>query len=100
MNFDRTLMIIVGSLQYTFEECNNFPNQNYHMHVKVKIDIQCLPLSRITLGQRKSDNNNRMIQLIERNGGSTIMEPALFDYNMRLIQLSVIYLSGGHCSTG
>jgi len=25
------------------------------------------------------------------------MGPALFDYNMRLIQLSVIQLSGGHC---
>ncbi len=26
-------------------------------------DIQCPPLNRITLGQRKSENNNRMIQL-------------------------------------
>jgi len=25
------------------------------------------------------------------------MGPALFDYNMQLIQLSVIQLSGGHC---
>ncbi len=26
------------------------------------------------------------------------MGPASFDYNMRLIQLSVIQLSGGHCT--
>jgi hypothetical protein len=26
------------------------------------------------------------------------MGPALFDFNMRLIQLSVIQLSGGHCT--
>ncbi len=26
------------------------------------------------------------------------MGPALFDYNMRLIQLSVIQLRGGHCN--
>jgi len=26
------------------------------------------------------------------------MGQALFDYNMRLIQLSVIQLSGGHCT--
>ncbi len=48
----------------------------------------------ITLGQRKSDNNNRMIQLTEG-----IMGPALSDYNMWLILLSVIQLSGGHCIT-
>ncbi len=28
-------------------------------------DIQCLPHNRITLGQHKSDNNNRMIQLTD-----------------------------------
>ncbi len=28
-------------------------------------DIQCPPLNRITLGQHKSDNNNRMIQLTD-----------------------------------
>ncbi len=28
------------------------------------IKLQCLPLNRITLGRHKSDNNNRMIQLI------------------------------------
>jgi hypothetical protein len=27
--------------------------------------IQCPPLNRITLGQHKSDNNNRMIQLTD-----------------------------------
>jgi len=27
------------------------------------------------------------------------MGPALSDYNMRLIQLSVIQLSGGHCTS-
>jgi len=30
-----------------------------------KISIQCPPLNRITLGQHKSDNNNRMIQLTD-----------------------------------
>jgi hypothetical protein len=29
----------------------------------IKLLLQCPPLNRITLGQHKSDNNNRMIQL-------------------------------------
>ena len=33
--------------------------------VKVICLLQCLPLNRITLGQHKSDNNNRMIKLID-----------------------------------
>jgi len=66
---------------------------------KIKfIQIQCPPLNRITLGQHKSDNNNRMIQLTDlvcvhlRYNG-----PAIYDYNTRLILLTVIQLSGGHC---
>ena len=50
--------------------------------------------------QRKSDTNNRMIQLTDvfcvlfgYNG------PVIFDYNERLIMSSVIQLSGGHCIT-
>ncbi len=59
--------------------------------------IQCSPLNRIALGRFKSDNNNRMIQLTEvccycTNG------PAISDYNKRLILLTVIQLSGGHCT--
>jgi len=58
--------------------------------------------NRITLGQRKSDNNNRMIHLTDvfcvllSNWG--IMGPVFSDYNMQLILLSVIQLSGGHCT--
>jgi hypothetical protein len=50
------------------------------------------------LANKKSDNNNRMNQLTNVfcvlftcNGA------AIFDYNKRLILLSVIQLSGGHC---
>ncbi len=32
---------------------------------KITFLIQCPPLNRITLGQHKSDNNNRMIQLTD-----------------------------------
>ncbi len=31
----------------------------------VWISVQCLPINRITLGQHKSDNNKRMIQLTD-----------------------------------
>ena len=62
------------------------------------IEIQCPPLNRITLGQHKSDNNNQLIQLTDvfvYCWGK--MGPAVTDYNKRLIVLSVILLSGGHC---
>jgi hypothetical protein len=52
------------------------------------LKIQCPPSNRITFGQHKSDNNNRMIRL-------TDVFCVLFN---RLIQLTVIPLSGGHCS--
>jgi hypothetical protein len=37
--------------------------QNY-LHI-FNIKLQCPPLNRITLGQHRSDNNNRMIQLTD-----------------------------------
>jgi hypothetical protein len=52
---------------------------------------RCLFLNTITLGQHKSDNNNRIIQLTD-----TFCEvlnydgPEIFDYNKRLIQLAMI----------
>ena len=65
----------------------------------VTYKVQCPPLNRITLGQHKSDNNNRMIQLTDVFCVlfRYIMGSPLSDYNKRLIQLSVIQLSGGHC---
>ncbi len=59
--------------------------------------VQCPPLNRITLGQHKSDN--RMIQLADIFCVlfSYITGSLLSDYNKRLIQLSVIQLSGGQC---
>ena len=62
----------------------------------ILIVIKWPPLYRITLGQHNSDN--RMIQLTDiycvlfRHIG-----PVISDYNKRLILLSVIQLSGGHC---
>jgi hypothetical protein len=56
----------------------------------------------ITLVHRKSDDNKRIIQLINLFCAllryNRIIGPALSDYNMRLIILSVIQLSGRHCS--
>ena len=53
---------------------------------------------RLTLGQLKSDNNNRIIKLtdvfIYCRG---IMGPAISDYNKWLILLSMIQLSDEHC---
>jgi hypothetical protein len=43
-----------------------------------KLQIQCQPLNTITLGQQKSDNNNRMIQL-------TDVFCVLFTYNVASI---------------
>ncbi len=68
-----------------------------------KINVkQCPPLNRITLGRHKSDNSNRMIQLANVSclpGVHVhVMVPAIFDYNKRLIQLTVIPFSGGHCN--
>jgi len=37
----------------------------YYRNTSFNIWIQCPPLNRITLGQHKSDNTNRMIQLTE-----------------------------------
>jgi len=66
---------------------------------KITFLIQCPPLNRITLGQHKSDNNNRMIQLTDVFCVlfRYITGSLLSDYNKRLIQLSMIQLSGGHC---
>ena len=57
-------------------------------------EIQCLPLNRITLGQHKSDNNNRMIQLTEVFCVLVryIMGPAVSDYNKQLITLTGDYI--------
>ena len=61
--------------------------------------VQYKPLYVITLGQTESDYINRMIQLTDVfcvlfwNNGTSIS-----DYNNRLIQLSVIQLSGWHCT--
>ncbi len=62
--------------------------------------IQCPPLNRITLGQHKIDNINRMIQLTDVfcELFRCEMGPVISDYNTRLILLSVIQLSGGHCN--
>ena len=49
--------------------------------------IKCPPLIRITLGQHKSDNYNGIMGLL------------VFDYNKRLILLSVIQLSVGFVLT-
>jgi hypothetical protein len=62
--------------------------------------LQFPPLNRITLGQHKSDNNIRMFQLTDVfMYFYGINVPAIFDYKKRLILLSVIQLSGGHCIT-
>ena len=47
----------------------------------------CPLLKRITLGQHKSDNNNRMIQL-------TDVYCVLFSYETWAYQITI---SGGHC---
>ena len=60
------------------------------------LNIQCPSLNRITLGQLKRDNNNRMIQFTDFFCVLGIMGPVIFYYNKRLILLSVIQLSGGH----
>ena len=73
-------------------------NREYSTLTKI-IEIHCPPLNRITLGQHKNDNSNRMIQLthvlyfVYCLG---IMGPTISDYNKRVILLSVIQLSGGH----
>ncbi len=69
--------------------------------IRKKLLLQCPPLNRITLGQLKIDNNNRMIQLTDVfcELFSYITGSLISDYYKRLIQLSVIQLSGGHCNT-
>ena len=53
------------------------------------IVLQGPPLNRITSGQHKSDNNNRMIQLTDNFVYCFwIMGPVTSDYNKRLILLS------------
>ncbi len=61
--------------------------------------LQCPPLNRITLGQHKSDKNNRMIKLTDVFCVlfRYITGSLLSDCNKWLIQLTVIQLSGGHC---
>jgi len=62
------------------------------------LDIfMCSPLDRITLCQHKSDNINRMIQLTDCVLLRYIKGPAVYYYNMCLIILSMIQISGGHC---
>ncbi len=69
-----------------------FKNSSSHLQ------IQCPPLNRITLGRHRSNNNNRMIQCTDVCYTLFyITGPAIFYYNERLILLSVIPLSGGHC---
>ena len=58
------------------------------------VSFNCPPLNRITLGQPKSDNNNRLIRLtnvfvycLDK------VETETSEYNKRLILLSVIQLS-------
>ncbi len=65
-------------------------------------DIQCPPLNRITLGQRKSDNNNRMIQLtnvfwvlLRYNGTSIIwFQCAAESIICDLIKRRALYING------
>ena len=66
-----------------------------------KMETQCPPLNRILiLGQRKSDHNNRMSQLTDYVVSCLgVMGPVICDYNKRLIQLSVMLLSGVYCKT-
>ena len=60
---------------------------------KRPILMQCPPLNIIALGQHKSDNSNRIIQLIHVFVYCLgILGPAITHYNIRLIQLS-----DGHC---
>ena len=60
--------------------------------------MQCPPINRITLGQNKSDNINPMIKLafvfVYCVG---ILGPANNDNIKRLVILTVIQLSSGHC---
>jgi hypothetical protein len=57
----------------------------------------------ISLGQHKSDNNNRMIQLTDVFCALTIgiytIGLAIFDYKKWLILFTVIPLSGVYCIT-
>ena len=63
------------------------------------IEIQCPPLNMITLGQHKSDNHDKMIQLTNVFCICLgAIGPVIFDYNKRLSLLSVIQLSGKHCN--
>jgi hypothetical protein len=43
----------------------NYYRESAKIHSKSCFEIQCPPLNRITLGQNKCDNNNRMIQLTD-----------------------------------
>ena len=59
--------------------------------------LQCPPLNRITLGKHKSDNNNRIIQLLTSFAYYlSMIRPVISDYNMRKIPISVIQLCGAH----
>ena len=63
-----------------------------------EVELHCQPFNIITLAQHKSDNNSRMIQLANVFVYCLgTVEPAMCDYNKRLITLSMIQLNGGHC---
>jgi hypothetical protein len=69
--------------------------------------IQCTPLNRITLGETITDPFNRMIPITEHmsykrrllKGCRDLINLSHFDPIIRMITLTVIPLSGAHCST-
>jgi hypothetical protein len=67
-----------------------------------KMLIQCKPLNMITLGQRLTDNIIRMITIsgctFYINSELELVNLIKFDHNNWMITLSVITLSGFHCT--
>ena len=66
------------------------------------IDVQWKPLIVITLGQAKSDNNNRMITITDENIAKKVIWDQILAQKVitisNLITLTVITLSGLHCT--
>ena len=64
INQIRTDLSTISSKGYSHSKYNT---HDFHGVIKnlASFEVQCPPLNRITLGQHISDNNNRMIQLID-----------------------------------
>ncbi len=69
--FVQRIELLQSQFSSTLLKCHNPTDSNRQkcksllqsVNLLLSLEVQCLPLNRIILGQHKSDNTNRMIQL-------------------------------------